>query len=419
MSLPKEELQSMNINMPLVPGIDASIEEREEFEKQLRDIWNVRQALLKKMEEEYLADVTDVIAERIQSIQMYLKDPSAEIRNILLKKEQAANDFRHDLGTIIGVLNDLEFQLTDLDNAREFHDMGGWPLLVALLTDSVHGFESEVHRAASIEFPYANATQRDTLVDDSSIVTLSEEVVHFLRNYQRIVWQIQGLACWCIGTAVKNVEEFHDWAVEDFSYLLSSDGLDRRVNVITIILEKFHEFGRGKFQLGISNMDDILQTKQKYEIYALGSLLRGNRGAIYYFDSVNGSSILLNFYNILIGESQTVVTMKPEVSKIMEKLVILIGDIVLDVKLHPSENIDFDNQVVMNLTSKEWCMIPVHIFKHNSLGVKRKMLDLLLNIHPYCTYDNHAHVMAQIDQHMVADEDLNELSTKYQEVLAM
>ena len=45
--------------------------------------------------------------------------------------------------------------------------------------------------------------------DGSMTIELSDDVLDHLREYQRVMWKIQGIACWCMGTAVKNVEEFH------------------------------------------------------------------------------------------------------------------------------------------------------------------------------------------------------------------
>jgi len=421
LSLPQEEFQSMGITLPSDPGSDASDEEKQEFERQLREIWNARQELLKKMEEEYLADITDVIAERIESMKMYLVDPSKGIHNILEKRGLMGsnNDLELDLDTIIGVLHDLEFQLTDLDNAREFHDVGGWPLLVALLTDAVHGLESEVQMLAAVDFQSlsANATLPNSeLVEEGDSMSLSQDWLNLLRDYQRVIWEIQGLACWCIGTAVKNVEEFHLWAVEDFSSLLDLNEANGPVNVISILLEKFRNEAVQRRQLGISTTDSKLRSKQKYEMYALGSLLRGNRRAIYYFDSVNGSSILLDFYKSLLNNGEDILSIDENALKILEKIILLVGDVIMDVQLNPAEkNIESDNTVTANLTTKEWCSLPVHIFHCPSITVKRKMLELILNLHPYCSYDSHS-VLAEIEPNMVADGELQEQLIRLQNV---
>jgi hypothetical protein len=412
-SLPREEFQSMGMTLPLDPGFDASVEEKQEFERQLREIWNARQDLLKKMEEEYLADVTDVISERIESIRMYLEDPAREIHNVLLlkKKEQMGNDndLGLNLGTIIGALHDLEFQLTDLDNAREFHDMGGWPLLVALLTDSVHGFESEMHMLAKVEAHSINATVSNAVsVENGDFISMSQEGLEMLKDYQRVIWEIQGLACWCIGTAVKNVEEFHPWAVEDFASLLDLKRVDGPVNAISILLEKLDNDATQVPQLGISASDSNLRMKQKFEVYALGSLLRGNRDAIYYFDSVSGSSTLLAFYNSLMEMGQKMLTMEAGALKILEKLVLLVGDIIIDVQLNPAQNIESDKVVFANLATHKWCSLPAQIFQHPNTMMKRRMLELILNLYPYCTYDDGFNILAEVEPYMVEDEELHE-----------
>lgn len=410
-SLPSEEFQSMGMILPRDPGSDASAEEKQEFEQHLRAIWNARQDLLKKMEEEYLADVTDVIAERIESIKMYLVDPTREIQKILKKKEQMGNDneLGIDLDTIIGVLHDLEFQLTDLDNAREFHDMGGWPLLAALLTDSVHGLENEMQMLATVESHSVNATVENAIfLEKGDFISLPQDGLSIIRDYQLVVWEIQGLACWCIGTAVKNVEEFHPWAVEDFASLLDLNEVDGPVNAIFILLEKLRNEASRIPQLGISASDSKLHLKHKYEVYALGSLLRGNREAIYYFDSVNGSSILLAFYYSLANKVQDIKSMETGDLKILEKLLLLVGDIIMDVQLNPADNIEADKVVVANLATHEWCSLPLNIFQHPSITMKRRMIELIVNLYPYCAYKNSWNILADIEPYMVADDELQE-----------
>ena len=38
---------------------------------------------------------------------------------------------------IVGALWGLEYQLTDMDTAQDFHPLGGWPYLVPLLDDGM------------------------------------------------------------------------------------------------------------------------------------------------------------------------------------------------------------------------------------------------------------------------------------------
>ncbi len=36
---------------------------------------------------------------------------------------------------------------------------------------------------------------------------------------QKIVWEIQSYTCWILGSAVKNIQEFHSWAMDSMSSL--------------------------------------------------------------------------------------------------------------------------------------------------------------------------------------------------------
>ena len=52
-----------------------------------------------------------------------------------------------------------------------------------------------------------------------------------------------------------------------------------------------------------------LQMRRKYEVYALGDLLRGNRKAIQSFSSVNGPDVLYDLFSYLVerdGDSMTI-----------------------------------------------------------------------------------------------------------------
>ena len=412
LSLPEEEHESMGMGLPLPLEEDATDGEKRGFEIQVRLIWSARQALLKKMEEEYLADVTDLIAERISSLTDYVGNPMKDVRDILIME---ADGRESDLSTITGVLEDLEFQLTDLDNARDFHDMGGWPLLVAVLTDSIHGLEYEIEQAVVLQ---AQGLDVEKLNGTEPLsIELSKDTLSFLQDYQKVVWKIQGLACWCIGTAVKTVEEFHPWALEDFSDLMALNADGGIVNVITIILNKLHsESTRGPSILDMPLNDDRLQLRRKYEMYALGSLLRGNRGAIDYFGSVGGPSALFDLYGYLTAE-QNIMSMDKTTLKLLEKVIILADDIIMDVKLHPSDRPENDEFLIEAFTTDEWCSVPIDMFYHGSAHIQRRMLGILMNMSTSCNYRARALFTTKMKDAAVNDEEVQALMAKFEETI--
>jgi len=411
-SLPEEEHESMGMGLPPLLKDDATDEEKRVFEIQVRAIWSARQALLKKMEEEYLADVTDIISERISSLTNYVGNPMKHVRDILIME---ADERKSDLSTITGVLEDLEFQLTDLDNARDFHDMGGWPLLVAVLTDSIHGLEYEIEQAVVLQTQDLDVEKWNGT--ESLSIELEKDTLSFLQDYQKVVWKIQGLACWCMGTAIKNVEEFHPWALEDFSDLMALNADGGIVNAITIILNKLHsESTRGPSILDMSLNDDNLQLRRKYELYALGSLLRGNRDAIDYFGSVGGASALFDLYGYLTQE-QNIRSMDQTTLKLLEKVIILADDIIMDVKLHPSDRPKNDEYLIEAFTTDEWCSVPIDMFYHGSAHIQRRMLAILLNMSPSCDYRTRALLANKMKDAAVNDEEVQALMSKFEEAI--
>ena len=405
-SLPQDEIKAMGMELPDLPTDVHSISElssdqQQVLETQVREIWAARQALLQQMEDEYLTDVVDIIAERIEALKDYFGNPMKNIRDVLklmVEGDEEDNaDADEGLGssfTIIETLRDLEFQLMDLDNARDFHSMGGWPILVALLTDSVHGLNYELQTAIDYEVKLLqqqlNETATATVAERGARmeVVLPEATIEFLKEYQRIVWEIQGLASWCLGTSVSNVAEFHAWATEDFSDLMSGNDNDANiVNVITIILNNLVAEGtKTPSLLDMSPNDPKLQTRRKYEMYALGAVLRGNRKAIQYFSSVNGPDVLYDLFSYLVerdGDSMTL--------KLLSKIITLADDLVMDVVLHSDTSdgvhvgsVELDEKLVSALTTRQWCMLPLQMMDVPSRQIQIKMLETMTNLAPYC-----------------------------------
>jgi hypothetical protein len=96
-------------------------------------IWEKRHVELKELQESMM-DFPEVLKERIKSIKDYLRDPVTHLKDMKLDDDQPKGFVTH----IVSVLQDLEFQRTDVDIARDFHTLGGWQLLVSLLSEEVH-----------------------------------------------------------------------------------------------------------------------------------------------------------------------------------------------------------------------------------------------------------------------------------------
>jgi len=134
--LPDDEKERIG-GLPVLPQSTGSrkvtSEERKEFESRMADIWEKRQTELKELEERML-DVPELLKERVKSIREYLKDPTTHLNDMNLDEDVPYGQVTH----IVSILQDLEYQLGDLDMSRDFHTLGGWPLLASLLSEDVH-----------------------------------------------------------------------------------------------------------------------------------------------------------------------------------------------------------------------------------------------------------------------------------------
>ena len=92
-----------------------------------------------------MADAPDLLCTRIALLTNYIVDPTLQLEQYLYASKDNGDDDddsskeEEELDDIVWMLSDLEYQLMDIDMAREFHTMGGLPLLISLLTDSIHG----------------------------------------------------------------------------------------------------------------------------------------------------------------------------------------------------------------------------------------------------------------------------------------
>jgi hypothetical protein len=138
--LPIEERERMQLPSQNVLSLrSASPEEIQQFQAQMKHIWEQRQEELRQIE---FADFPEILKERIKSLEEYIADPLEHIlQNFLLPKDNtidATDDDTTMITNIVQVLQDLEYHLQDVDMTRDFHTLGGWSLLVSLLDDEVH-----------------------------------------------------------------------------------------------------------------------------------------------------------------------------------------------------------------------------------------------------------------------------------------
>ncbi|KAL3761333.1 hypothetical protein ACHAWU_000467 [Discostella pseudostelligera] len=371
--LPPDELERFG-GLPALPSPDNNTalamqqltdEQRQIFQKRMDELWTQRQMELKQAQET-LADFPEMLKERMATMTQYLEDVDGSLRKVLEERQQRANSVQNDddsaeekeeetmevekeevvlANDIISALRDLEYLLSDVDNARDFHTMGGWSILVALLDENVHH---------SIPMSEDDARDEEVLV---------------------LVDKVQALAALCIGTAVSNLDEFRSWALEDVSSAIAKLSHRQQLNVekvdkvsaVSLLLATFEDelslrsqlMGEGS--MAIPNASNTAATSTsipswsnaRYQshatyklraIYALGALLRGNPPAQQYFALHHGPEVLvrdaLGTLSSVRGPSALADDGLTKLDyKFASKVLALGEDVIMDVLLHGEEYI--------------------------------------------------------------------------------
>lgn len=307
----------------------TNTKDRVVFEERMTQIWATRQKQLLELEQ---IDLPEVLKERVRQIQHYLHtDTVTRMQHIDLNRQ-------HEIGVIdpddiVSVLYDLEYHLTDIDMARDFHTLGGWPLLVSLLDGSLH---------------LQNATN-----------LYAEDV---LMKMDRV----QMLAAWCIGSAVKNQEEFHSFALERVNMSHSK----RTTSALEIITEQTAAY---------NDLDyDFTETQKLNKfIYALGALLRGNRAAQTQFLAIRGPSHLGQL------AARAVEINSRSSQRISVRLLMLAYDIISDTRLHQSSSAQVDEAIASAFANDRWCGAALHAINEFSLRSEATLKTLHVMV-PYC-----------------------------------
>ncbi|KAL7429966.1 hypothetical protein ACHAXH_003507 [Discostella pseudostelligera] len=368
--LPPDELERFG-GLPALPSPDNNTamamqqltdEQRQIFQKRMDELWTQRQLELKQAQET-LADFPEMLKERMATMRHYLEDVEGSLRMVLEERQQRANSVQKDgdddnaeevedekdevvlANDIVLALRDLEYLLSDVDNARDFHTMGGWPILVALLDENVHH-----------SIPMSEEEARD------------EEVLV-------LVDEVRALAALCIGTAVSNLDEFRSWALEDVSLAIAKLSHRQQLNVekvdkvsaVSLLLATFEDelslrsqlMGEGSMAIpntstaaatstSISSWSNArYQSHATYKlraIYALGALMRGNPPAQQYFALHHGPEAIvrdaLGTLSSVRGPSALADGGFTKLDyKFASKVLALGEDVIMDVLLHGDEYI--------------------------------------------------------------------------------
>jgi len=333
---------------------------RAEYERRMKEIWDRRQAELRAFEEENVAEMPDIMKQMIARIQEYLKKPYGR------------------LSGMVSVLEELEYQLTDLDMTRDFHTLGGWPLLSSLISDRVHNIDDN--------------NNNPVLSSGNSSAAMSMSPQEYWQNF---VYQVQTNAAWAMGTAVKNIEEFTPWAVEEVSIGGSMDNNNNNyssngttttttpLDLLVLQLERSFEK-----QLPIQDHPSsskltsniLIKKLQQKLLYAIGAMLRGNRIAQFHLCQSGKDTILANTLEktllSVVERQQHQQQRQQQVEeeekkdddvnwnddnnnnnnvKLSQRLLQLVDDIVSDLNLHPGQSPKMDHKILKSFSTETWC----------------------------------------------------------------
>jgi hypothetical protein len=341
--LPEEEKERMG-GIPELPQSTGSKtitseEEREAFEKRMGGIWKQRQELLKELQEQMM-DLPKLLKERIKSIKAYLKDPTTHLNQMNLDESVPEGRVTH----IVSVLQDLEYHFGDVDMSRDFHTLGGWPLLASLLSENVH-------------------------------VPQNKTIGRLSRRTEGNIRSIQAHAAWAIGTSVKNTEEFFPFAVEPF-LIKDNDRTTAIEELIKLFCKNYQD----------PNSWEIRKLMEK-TIYGIGSLLRGNRLAQAHIVGTGAASQLGKVFLTMVSDQ-----FQSAGFKVIQKLLSLAGDMVSDIVLHPDNATpDINTKVLAAFSTLEWCgataqMIETDVFL--AAPVQQTLLETVPVLAPHCAWSD-------------------------------
>lgn len=367
--LPDDEMERYG-GLPALPSSTGgykslTAKEREAFEERMAAIWKQRQEEIQNMQEEFMADMPKMLLQRIRYVQSYLENPQehrtelAEERRLKEKQDDASIEEEEEedvVSNIVEVLNDVEYHVGDVDHARDFHTLGGWPVLVSLLTDAVHVSSNDA------------ADNSTTSVSDID---------------RGIIDEIQAAAAWVIGTAVKNHDEFHAWALEDLRAAFDPTP-EQPVTVISLLMANLETYAADAPE----PLSSASQSKRQRCLYALGSLIRGNPVATKHFQDLGGPSTLASSLIQSTKISPDRDTPSPPNAKFASKVLSLGGDLLEDVLVNGNGESDDRRGLIDSLTTDSWCHSAVGLVsKGTSLQTRERSLIAMKLMAPYCNFN--------------------------------
>jgi len=372
--LPEEELIRMG-GLPTLPeDPNMSPEEKLAFEKSMEDIWAKRQAELEEMNKN-IADLPSIIQDHIDVLMTFRRQTT---------ETGVSEEETVDVEDMLFVLEQLEDILSDIDHARDFHTLGGWPVLVSFLSPSVN------------------------LEEDGDSIRIA--------------------TAWAIGTAVKNHAEFSSWAMEPISSVVVEEEACREENegddscaaksqsprtVVSLLLDIFREEDNLTTDDGSSLVIQSSSAALKRKaLYAIGSLLRGNPSAQSHFidvSTLDGPMVLGNALLTTLDSSDF---------KLASKLLSLANDLIVEAKNQiPEEEGGGEDSLrkdalIKGFTGEQWCQSPSKLLQlrmdsdggnNVSSQVSRHLettLGVMQTMMPYCQHS----LLSKIGSHKVVSD---------------
>jgi len=278
-------------------------------------------------EEEEEADV--VLKQRIQFLRDYLANPIQHLEQMDLAfklQDEDGEPISSNTQTIVAVLEALEDEFSsDSEMTLEFYSQGGWPLLASLVSRDVHQSNN-------------NAKE----LGDKMLVVRTH-------------------AAWTMGTAVKNIPEFHSWVLEE--QIMDNSGV---VNTpLNLVVQALAEVSDAAVEPGSCTKTTMEYQEQlaQQAIYALESFLNGNPQAQVVFSSMSNAPAQ-SLGTQAAQWAQEAATTAAEISsnapmsrhaiKMTTRLLSLANDIVKDVQMH--DHNEQDSQAIVDVFStNDWC----------------------------------------------------------------
>mmetsp|Transcript_17717 Transcript_17717/g.26020 ORF Transcript_17717/g.26020 Transcript_17717/m.26020 type:complete len:576 (+) Transcript_17717:123-1850(+) len=369
-NLPSDEKERMG-GLPELPAsygtssVKLTKKEKAAFEKKMKALWEARQEEIRKFQEEFVADMPKILRARIDVLKSYVRDPSTHLRKLDLNKddeyleedtpdEAEEEDEKYYTLDIIEALKDIEYHLSDIDMARDFYTLGGWPYLLSLLSDSVH------YRA---------------------VAPVNETSSEFMEITAEKINAIQMYAAWVVGTAVKNTEEFHGWATEKVILVEpgkendgNEDARSEPLSAISLLISSLKASSSA-----VSGGKKYFNMERQKNLYALGGLLRGNRSAQRHFIELGGPDALVKTVSESIESAVE--------RKYASRTLLLADDIIADLVLHGIEDGLSEEDVknwIHKFTSPGWCDLPIRMLGISNVPIREKAIQSLGTMSPYC-----------------------------------